>query len=70
MKKYFSIIMAAGLLHQIATAQTMKLPEILDSIEHAHPSVKMYDAEIQSLDAAAKGAQNWMPPEISSGFWM
>ena len=70
MKKIFSIIIAVSQLHQMATAQTMKLSEILDSIEHAHPSVKMYDAEIQSLDAAAKGAQNWMAPEISSGFWM
>jgi outer membrane protein TolC len=30
----------------------------------------MYDAEIQSLDAAAAGAQNWMAPELSTGFWM
>jgi len=30
----------------------------------------MYDAEIQSLDAAAKGARNWMPPEVSAGLWM
>jgi outer membrane protein TolC len=30
----------------------------------------MYDAEVQSLDAAAKGARNWMPPQVSTGLWM
>lgn len=51
-------------------AQTVKLADILDSIQQYHPLVKMYDAEIQSLKEAAKGARNWMAPEISSGFWM
>jgi outer membrane protein, heavy metal efflux system len=57
-------------LHRIADGQTMKLTDILDSVGQSFPSLKMYDAEIQSLDAAAKGARNWMAPEISSGFWM
>jgi len=57
-------------LQQITIAQTIRLSDILDSIEQSHPSVKMHDAEIQSMDAMAKGAQNWMAPEISSGFWM
>jgi outer membrane protein TolC len=30
----------------------------------------MYDNEIRSMDAAAKGARSWMPPEFSSGLWM
>jgi outer membrane protein TolC len=57
-------------LHQLAAGQTMKLADILDSIGHSYPSLKMYDAEVKSLDAASKGARNWMAPEISSGFWM
>jgi outer membrane protein TolC len=69
MKKIFSIIMMMFLLQEI-TAQIIKLTDILDSIEQSHPSIKMYDAEIQSMDAMAKGAQNWMAPEISTGFWM
>ncbi len=30
----------------------------------------MYDAEIQSMDAAAKGAKSWMPPQVETGFFM
>lgn len=51
-------------------AQTMKLDAIIDSITVLHPVVKMYDNEIRSMDEAAKGAKNWMPPEFSTGFWM
>ncbi|MEO8711762.1 MAG: TolC family protein [Parafilimonas sp.] len=46
------------------------MQNILDSVQHSYPSLKMYDAEIQSLDAAAKGARNWMPPQVSTGLWM
>ncbi|HMG83320.1 MAG TPA: TolC family protein [Ferruginibacter sp.] len=54
----------------IVHAQTMKLNDILDSIRRSHPSVKMYDANIRSMDAAAKGAKSWEAPEISTGLWM
>ena len=43
---------------------------ILDSIAGGHPSLKMIDAEIRSMDEAAKGAKSWMAPELSSGFFM
>lgn len=43
------------------------LDAILDSIDIVNPSLKAYDAEIGSLDAAAKGARSWMAPEISAG---
>jgi outer membrane protein TolC len=55
---------------EMVNAQTMKLNDILDSIQHSHPSVKMYDANIRSMDAAAKGAKSWEAPEISTGLWM
>jgi outer membrane protein TolC len=58
------------LVQTTASAQTLKLNDILDSIQRSYPSLKMYDAEIQSQDAAAKGARNWEPPELSAGFWM
>ena len=48
----------------------LKLDDILDSVQQSYPSLGIYDAEIQSLDAAAKGARNWMPPEVSAGLWM
>lgn len=70
MKKITFLCLVLGLLQQVATAQTLTLSDILDTITRSHPSVKMYDAEIQSLDAAAKGAHSWMAPEISTGFWM
>ena len=69
MKKTFiiMIMMCAGL---IANAQTKTLDEILNEIQNANPSLKMYDAEVQSMDAAAKGAWSWMPPEAGTGFFM
>lgn len=70
MKRIFIIILSTCLLYQTSPAQTLKLPDVLDSIQQWYPSLKMYDATIQSLDAAAKGAKNWMAPQISTGLWM
>ena len=54
----------------MASAQTLELQSILDSVQKSYPSLKMYDATIQSLDAAAKGARTWMEPQVSTGLWM
>src|SRR5258708_7153225 len=51
-------------------AQIMHLDEITNLIQQQHPSVKMFDAEIRSLDEAAKGARSWEAPEINTGLWM
>ena len=51
-------------------AQQMSLPAVMDSIAANHPVVKMYNAEIRSMDAAAKGARSWMPPTVGAGFFM
>jgi cobalt-zinc-cadmium efflux system outer membrane protein len=51
-------------------AQQIRISSILDSIQANSPSLKMYDAEVRSLDEAAKGAKSWMAPELSSGFFM
>lgn len=48
----------------------ISLNSILDSIQASNPSLKMYDAEVRSMDEAAKGAKSWMAPELSSGFFM
>lgn len=53
-----------------ANAQTKSLDDILNEIQNANPSLKMYDAEVQAMDAAAKGAWSWMPPEAGTGFFM
>ena len=51
-------------------AQRMNIDSILSTIDRQHPSVKMFDADIASMNAAAKGARSWMPPEAGAGFWM
>lgn len=56
--------------NNLQAQKILKLDGILDSVQQSYPSLGMYDAEIQSLDAAAKGARNWMPPEVSAGLWM
>lgn len=68
---YFSILFfILQIPAQAVSAQTLELPDVLDSIQHSYPSLKMYDAEVQSLDAEAAGARNWAPPQVSAGFWM
>ncbi len=50
--------------------QVLQLNAVMDAIQQSHPSIKMYDAEIRSMDEAAKGAKSWMPPEVNTGLWM
>ena len=70
MKRFLIIIISLIVLHQMSKAQTFELDDILNKVQQSYPSLKMYDAQIQSLDAAAKGARNWMPPQVGAGFWM
>ena len=51
-------------------AQTLSLDAVLTNIETNNPQLKMYDADIQSMDAAAKGAKSWMAPQVEMGFFM
>jgi hypothetical protein len=53
-----------------AKAQVTTLNDVLNTIQKEHPQLKMYDADIRSMDAAAKGARTWMPPEFGAGFYM
>ncbi len=57
-------------LYTTIDAQQMSLPAVMDSIAANHPVVKMYNAEVRSMDAAAKGARSWMPPTVGAGFFM
>jgi outer membrane protein TolC len=50
--------------------QTLSLDAVLSSIKTNNPQLKMYDADIQSMNAAAKGAKSWMPPQINTGLFM
>ena len=47
----------------------LSLDEILAIIQVNHPAMKMYDADIHSMDEAAKGAKSWMVPEFAAGFY-
>lgn len=52
------------------SAQTMSLGMVLDSITAHHPALLMADADIKAMDAEAKGARNWMPTQLGTGFNM
>jgi len=55
----------------IVNAQkTTGLNDILQTIDSANPTAKMYAAQIRSLDEAAKGARSWMPTDFGTGLWM
>lgn len=51
-------------------AQTLTLDNVLSAIKTNNPQLKMYDADIQSMDASAKGARSWMAPQVETGFFM
>jgi len=46
------------------------LEDVLANITLHNPQIKMYDADIQSMDAASAGAKSWMPPQVQAGFFM
>ena len=54
----------------VMTAQKLTLEQVLNIIKTNNPQLKMYDSEIQSMDAATKGARAWMPPQVETGFYM
>ena len=51
-------------------SQILTLDEVLENITLNNPQLKMYDADIQSMDAASAGAKSWMPPQVQAGFFM
>lgn len=68
--KYYIVISFLILSFTIANAQIVSLDNILNTIKTDNPQLKMYDADIQSMDAAAKGAKSWMAPQVETGFFM
>jgi len=53
-----------------SSQQVLELDSIFAFITSNYPSLKSYDAQIRSLDEAAKGARSWDAPLISTGLWM
>ncbi|HWI89954.1 MAG TPA: TolC family protein [Flavisolibacter sp.] len=71
MKSKFFIIVCSLLLAAAAFSQEkLSIEEVFSSINNNHPDLKGYDAQIRSLDEAAKGAKNWEPPLLSTGLYM
>lgn len=68
--KKFIITGVLTLLYTTSYAQRMPLTAVMDSIAANNPVVKMYNAEVRSMDAAAKGARSWMPPTVGAGLFM
>lgn len=54
----------------IQAQQQVTLDSIYKTITGNYPELKSYDAQIRSLDEAAKGARNWEAPLLSTGLWM
>lgn len=69
MKNKVSILFLVIVISGSARAQKLSLDSIYSIIQQQHPAMKMYDADIMSMDEAAKGAKNWMPTEFASGLY-
>lgn len=68
--KYYITIICLILNLTSGKAQTLSLDEVLVLVKDNNPQLKMYDAEIKSMDAAASGARSWMAPQVETGFFM
>ena len=68
--KFYIVISCLILSATNLAAQTLSLDNVLSTIKTNNPQLKMYDADIQSMDAAAKGARSWMAPQVETGFFM
>jgi outer membrane protein TolC len=69
-KSQYYFVLGLVLSCSTVKAQTLSLDEVLTNIKTNNPQLKMYVADIQSMDAAAKGAKSWMAPQVSTGFFM
>jgi outer membrane protein TolC len=70
MKQKLFIIPALFFALSAQSQERLKLEDVFSAISNNHPELKSYDAQIRSLDEAAKGAKNWEAPLLSSGLFM
>lgn len=70
MKRIISIFIAALFSLNSLAQEKMNLENIFSLIRQNNPEVKMYDAQIRSLQEAARGAKSWAPPEFGAGLFM
>ncbi len=70
-KNNYYIITCILILHFAPlSAQLLTLNEVLENITLNNPQLKMYDADIKSMDVVSAGAKSWMPPQVQAGFFM
>lgn len=69
-RKLFIISTILLLVFPAWSQERLRLEDIFSSITVNHPDLKGFDAQIRSLDEAAKGAKNWEPPLLSTGLYM
>jgi outer membrane protein TolC len=69
-KSFLSSIICLLLSFSGAAQERFDLNTVLERIERNNPVSRMYEADIRSMDEAAKGARSWMPPELGAGFFM
>lgn len=62
-------VLLVGIM-DVSAQQVLRLDEVRTAIRAQHPALRMLDAEARSFDEAAKGAYNWMAPELGAGFFM
>ena len=70
MKKILIIISVLISFKAVQGQNKMAVQDILQTIDTANPTAKMFAAQIRSSDEAAKGARSWMPTDFSTGLWM
>jgi outer membrane protein TolC len=71
MKRLLFITLFSFLVIAHLNAQNvLSLDSVLSAIEKNNPVVQMYDADIRSMDEAAKGAKSWASPELGTGLYM
>ncbi len=70
MKQKLFILFVIILNLSVQAQDKLSLNDILSAISGNHPGLKSFDAQVRSLDEAAKGAKNWDPPQLSTGLWM
>jgi outer membrane protein TolC len=71
MRRKLIILLSFFLFVGFTQAQEkLSLDTIFSAIKNNHPNLKSFDAQIRSLDEAAKAARNWEPPELGTGLWM
>lgn len=68
--KYCLVLFIVFFFLKTEAQEQFSLNDILNVIQKEHPQLKMYEADIRSMDEAAKGAKSWMPPEFGAGFFM